>query len=338
VADAGAVRKRQRGGLDQLPGGAIRVRVYAGIDPVTKRRLYLTEVVPPGPKAARQAEAVRTRMLNEVNERRSPRTNATVSQLLTKYLDIFDSDRGTLQKYRGYIRNHIEPFIGQVKVGALDADILDSLYAELRRCRTHCDGRPHLDHRTAAAHVCDDRCRRHQCRPLGATTIRHMHFILSGAYKRAVRWRWVAVNPVGQAEPPAAPAPDPQPPSPEDAARMLNASWSDPDWGTFVWLAMLTGARRGELCALRWLHVDLDRQVLTVRRSIAQDEEGLREKDTKTHQRRHIALDPETVAVMREHFVRCNERAEMLGVDLSQNSGSPHLSVGSVMVSPPQQR
>jgi hypothetical protein len=104
--------------------------------------------VSPGPKASRQAEAVRTRLLNEVNERRSPRTNATVNQLLDKYLDIFDGDRGTLQKYHGYVRKHIAPFIGQVKVGELDADILDSLYAELRRCRVHCDGRKRIDHRT----------------------------------------------------------------------------------------------------------------------------------------------------------------------------------------------
>jgi integrase len=137
----------------------------------------------------------------------------------------------TLQKYRGYVRKHIEPFIGQVKVGALDADILDSFYAELRRCRDHCDGCRRIDHRTPLTHACDDRCRQHECRSLGATTIRHMHFILSGAYKRAVRWRWVPINPVGQAEPPAAPAPNPQPPSPEDAARMLNTSCADPDWG-----------------------------------------------------------------------------------------------------------
>jgi hypothetical protein len=35
-----------------LPSGAYRVRVYAGLDPLTGKRNYLTEVVPPGPKAA----------------------------------------------------------------------------------------------------------------------------------------------------------------------------------------------------------------------------------------------------------------------------------------------
>jgi len=314
------------------------VRVYASLDPVTKRRHYLTEIIPASAKADEQAETVRTRLVNEINERRNPRTNATVGQLLDRYLEVFDGDRGTLQKYQRYVRKHIMPFIGHVKVGMLDADILDSFYAELRRCRTHCDGRARIDHRTPRAHTCDERCRPHECRPLAATTIRHMHFILSGAYKRAVRWRWVAVSPVGQAEPPSAPAPDPQPPSPADAARLLDAAWSDLDWGTFVWLAMTTGARRGELCALRWQHVDLDRRVVTLRRGITQDEDGAREKDTKTHQRRHIALDPETAAVLTEHRQRCLTRAGALGLELPQHAfvfsaspdGSGHLLPSSV--------
>jgi hypothetical protein len=75
--------KRQRGSIDQLPSGAYRVRVYAGLDPVTKKRRYLTEVIPAGPNAEREAEKVRTRLLNEVDERRHPRTSATVDQLRT---------------------------------------------------------------------------------------------------------------------------------------------------------------------------------------------------------------------------------------------------------------
>ena len=44
-----------------LPSGARRVRVYAGIDPLTGRRHYLTEVVPAGSKADKEAEKSRTR-------------------------------------------------------------------------------------------------------------------------------------------------------------------------------------------------------------------------------------------------------------------------------------
>jgi hypothetical protein len=40
------------------------VRVYAGIDPVSKKRLDLVETVPAGPSAGRDAERVRTRLLS----------------------------------------------------------------------------------------------------------------------------------------------------------------------------------------------------------------------------------------------------------------------------------
>jgi hypothetical protein len=36
--------------------------------------------------------------------------------------------------------------------------------------------------------------------------------MLSGALTRAVRWRWIAVNPATAAEPPPLPHPDPRPP------------------------------------------------------------------------------------------------------------------------------
>ena len=85
--------------------------------------------------------------------------------------------------YVGYLRKHVRPFVGHLKAGVLDADTLDSLYAELRRCQIHCDGRARIDHRTPREHECDERCQVHVCRPLSTSTIRQIHFVLSGAYK-----------------------------------------------------------------------------------------------------------------------------------------------------------
>lgn len=47
---------RQRGEIEQLPSGSLRVKVYAGIDPLTKKRHYLREVIPAGPTAATEAD------------------------------------------------------------------------------------------------------------------------------------------------------------------------------------------------------------------------------------------------------------------------------------------
>jgi len=167
-----------------------------------------------------------------------------------------------------------------------------------------------------------------------------MHFILSGAYKRAVRWKWVTVNPLPEAEPPAAPVPNPHPPSASEAARIINDAWKDPDWGTLIWLAMTTGARRGELCALRWSRIDLTpgRAVMWLRRAINKGVDGWAEGDLKTHQQRRVALDPETVEALTEHQARCRARAKQLGVELAEDAfvfsgapdGSTHMTPGAL--------
>lgn len=50
-----AGQRRAKGSIETLPSGALRVTVYAGIDPVTQRRHYLREIVAPGPTAESQA-------------------------------------------------------------------------------------------------------------------------------------------------------------------------------------------------------------------------------------------------------------------------------------------
>ena len=238
--------------------------------PADRQAAQPVEVIPAGPKAAAAEAARDAAARSQVDERRNPRTNATLDQLLDRYLETLDVGRTTHAMYTKYLEKHVRPFVGRLKAGAVGVEVLDSLYAELRRCRIHCtDGRG-VDHRTPRDHECDERCRPHRCNPLSSTTIRHIHFILRAAYEKGVRWHWVGTNPVLMIDPPAAKTPDPQPPSPEEAARIVDAAWEDPDWGTFVWLTMTTGARRGELCALRWSNVDLDRGVITLRRAISQ--------------------------------------------------------------------
>ncbi|MGH3615154.1 MAG: tyrosine-type recombinase/integrase [Pseudonocardia sp.] len=313
-------RQRKRGSVRELPSGALQVRVTAGKDPITGRRHELVEVIPPGPKAAEAAEAARTRLLHQVDERRHPRTNATVNQLLDRHFEHATLAPATLDTYRGYADNHVRPLIGREPVGSLDASVFDAFYTELRRCRHHCDRRPRVDHRTPLQHECDERCRPHVCRPLGDSTIRQIHFIMSGALRRAVRLRWIGTSPIDQAEPPPAPKPDPRPPTAAEAARVLHEAWADAEWALLLWLAMVTGARRGELCALRWHDVDLAAGVLWVRRSIWQRGKRTGEKDTKDHQKRRIALDVDTLALLVEHRERCEERITVAGVELRNDA------------------
>jgi len=109
MAGTSKARSRSRGEVEELPSGSLRVRVYVGIDPVSKKKHFLTETVPAGPKAAATAEKVRTRLLGQVDERRAPRTNATVNQLLDRYLEMLDVEPTTWDRYEGCVQIHIRP-------------------------------------------------------------------------------------------------------------------------------------------------------------------------------------------------------------------------------------
>lgn len=191
-----------------------------------------------------QAERTLRRLVMQVDERRAPRTNATVNQLLDEHFALATLEINTIETYRSAAEIHIRPLIGDVKVGSLNAKLFDSSYAELQRCRIHCDGRPLVDHRTRS--------------PMSA---------MSGAARSA------------EVEPPAAhrerSGPDPQ------------RRRKDALWGLLICLTKVTGFRRGELCAIRWRHVDFDAGVLgpgVLGRAIGQRNGRTWEKDTKDHQ------------------------------------------------------
>lgn len=316
-------KERDRGRIETLPSGSLRVVVYGGVDPLTGLRNYRQKTIPKDtPDLWDEAERVKTSLLNEVDEQRNPRTKATVNQLIDEYLAKIDIDTSTRIGYERSARNHIRPLLGRLQVGKLNGHTLDSFYTTLRTCRAHCGGKgKFIEHRKKQhdKSMCDDRCKPHACKGLADSTIRQIHSILSGALERAIRWSWITVNPIEQAEPPKTPTPNPHPPEPAEAASIVNAAFQDFAWGTLVWLAMITGARRGELCALRWDWLDLNKAVLRIRTSIGQEGGRTWEKDTKTHQQRRIALDQETVGLLRAYRQHCEELAKEMGQEIERD-------------------
>src|SRR3954464_1100234 len=133
MAQARGSSKQRRGSIETLPSGSLRGKGYAGDDPVSGRRHYLDEVVPAGPRAASEAEKVRTRLLHEVDERRNPKTRATVDQLLDRYLETLDVEPTTRTRYEGIIRIYLRPALGRLPLSKLDGDLLDRFFGQLRR-------------------------------------------------------------------------------------------------------------------------------------------------------------------------------------------------------------
>jgi integrase len=163
----------------------------------------------------------------------------TVAELIQRWLEWRLSVRPispTVGTYRGYLHRSILPALGKLPLGRLDAATLDTFYAQLRKQ----GGKGGL--------------------PMAASSVRQVHAILSGALGRAVVWGWIGQNPARLATPPSVEKADVAPPVVEEAVRLLSVvQEEDAELGVFVRPAVVLGARRGELCALRWSDVDFDR-------------------------------------------------------------------------------
>jgi len=93
-----------------------------------------------------------------------------------------------------------------------------------------------------------------------------------------------------------APGPAPQP---EQVAKLLNAAAAaDEELAVFLWLAVTSGARRGELVALRWADVDLDCGLVRIGSSYVVRSGERRLKGTKTDDERWLSLDALTMQVL----------------------------------------
>lgn len=339
MARKAASTSRSRGQIRRR-GDSYQVNLYAGVDPLTGRRVYLSDSTTDPTEAQRILNKFRT----QVDEQRNAQTRAILRVAVTEWLKVQELEDSTREGYETYARTYIYPALGDEPVSKLSARLLEQFYAELRRCRARCDGTPYVEHRIDGPHECREvrhkrppgrppvggypehdcgqagctvkECRQHACRPLSNATISKLHFIIRGALSAAVRWEWISTNPATVAKKPRTPAPQPKPPTPEQAAAIVEAAWKqDESWGTLVWLVMVTGLRRAELLALRWSDVDLSAGGLTVGRNYVRAKGRSFEKDTKTHRDRRIALDEATVDVLTEHRERYDAAMRQLGIE-----------------------
>ncbi len=134
---------------------------------------------------------------------------------------------------------------------------------------------------------------------VSAQSVLHFHRVFHAALKQATRWQLVVRN--------VADAVD----APKPVKREMRALTSEETGALFrvasgtrlytpIFVAVTTGLRRGELLAVRWADMDLDRATLTVRRSVEQVKGTTTFKAPKTAKgRRQIVLLAITVNALR---------------------------------------
>jgi len=168
--------------------------------------------------------------------------------------------------------------------------------------------------------LCDERCRPHQCKPAEPATIAQIHAIIKRTFGYGVRWKWIDENPAVSASPPEVTAEHDDPPSPDEAVRLLAAAEEHSyAMAVLIWLALVTGARRGELCALRWPNVNEAEGDLLIGGSYAVRKGQRMIEPTKTHRKRRLALDPGTLELLASYREECRKEALAAGGDLDED-------------------
>lgn len=138
---------------------------------------------------------------------------------------------------------------------------------------------------------------------LSARSVRYQHVILHKALQTAIKWGLVSRNVADSVDVPKPRRNEMETWDEDEIARFLKAAEATPYYALF-YTALFTGARRGELLALRWSDVDLlfNPQV-SVSRSLHQlkDNTFVYTEPKTAKSRRTIALSPSVIPILSDH-------------------------------------
>jgi integrase len=187
----------------------------------------------------------------------------------------------TSATYQGLLKAYVIPTLGVVELQQLTPAHLARLYQELLASG-----------------------RRHRPGGLSAKTVRNVHVLIHRALRDAVRWGYAVRNVADAVDPPKAKPAELQVWTPGQLRAFLLHVRQDRHYAAWL-LAATTGMRRGELLGLRRVDVDLAAGRVAVRQPRVVVDHAVYTSEPKTaRSRRSIALDPATVAALREHQAR----------------------------------
>ena len=277
-----------KGNIQRRGKASWRLKFEIGPDPLTgQRRTRYKTVRGKRADAERELRAILYRQDKGVAIDPS---KITVAEFLDGWLDDVAPQRvapKSLERYRGLARNQIKPHLGSIQLQKLrPADIAGWIQTLIGSGK------------------------------LSTRSIRAAHGVLRTAINHAAAIEIVERNVASIIKPPAPERAEITILTADEIADALEQMEGHSLY-PIVALAIGTGARRGEIAALRWSDFDLDAATVRIERSLEQTKEGLRIKAPKTAAgRRTVSLPAFAVKAIRNH------RREQLELRLALGAGA----------------
>jgi len=221
-------------------------------------------------------------------------TSPTIKQWMNHWLWTYKKNnlkQTTFEQYETLLRIHLYPELGKVKLSDLKTDKLQNLYNDMKE------------------------------KGLSAKTIHTLNTILHAGLKQAIWNGLINKNITEQIVLPRNEYKEMRVLSKDEQDKLMNVLKND-RMGTAIIFSLLTGVRRGELLALKWSDIDLDKRLVYVKRTVNRvknyDNEGNKTKliisDTKTPKsRRVIPIINYLYEVLKEHKAVQDEEKALAG-------------------------
>jgi len=286
-----------KGTKTEVSPGVWRLRVYVGRrpngTPIQVTKTVRAPVAKPG-AGVRLADKELATMVARASRGKLTSGADTMKQIIEDYFqrcDLEGRSPTTMHEYRRIAEKVVYPAVGNLPVSKLTHRRLNDLYGTL----VDKGNKP--------------------------TTVRRVHALISASLNHAEKTGGVEHNVARLASPPRVRPAQVEAPTPEQVRDILRAAEKqNPAMATLLLLAALTGARRGELCAIRWSDIDRKTKTLAIERSVYQiPTGGWGEKDTKSHAARRIGLDPVALEALQRHRARALTVAGEAGVELADD-------------------
>ena len=190
----------------------------------------------------------------------------------------------------------VYPYIGAVKIKDIRPIALENMLTELRK-------------------------QTRRGKPIQEATVQKYLTVVSAVLSDAKRNEIIQKNPARMIDLPDTERREQFIPTPEQAKEFLDGLVDEPwQYKAYYLLAIYTGCRRGELCALKWSDfiMDGDRCILTVSRSRSVVAgEGVREGPTKNGKSRILAIDEDVTSFIKSYCYYQIRVAEEQGIESS---------------------